>query len=118
MEVKKVINWEIIITGSALTIVLTLILPLILGTLGFPIAYLLGAMYAGYAVGGGYKNGVVYGGLVGAIITVIYGTGIMVSTRILEEFFAIASPALLLGVLGGFIGVFIKELELSKESTA
>ena len=130
------INWKAIGLGFIFTLVLAY-LGNYIPYLDIPLAPLVGGVIAGYVVGGNYKNGIINGGLSAGIIGFIYTllvivitTGSIITTAVNN---AVATTSLsgqsglviagiiifasivafgiyfILGLIGGIIGVVIKE---------
>lgn len=130
------INWKAIGFGLIVTLILAY-LGNYVPYLDIPLAPVIGGIIAGYVVGGSYKNGIINGGLSAGIIGFIYTllvivitTGNTITTAVNN---AVATSSLsgqsglviagiiifasivafgiyfILGLIGGIIGVVIKE---------
>jgi hypothetical protein len=136
------VNWKAIALGFIVTLVLMYIgnyIPYLHRT----IAPIMGGIIAGYVVGGSYKNGIIYGGfsagIVGflySLVIIILSAGIALATSVSmvivpstlngESGFITAGIIILgatmsfviyfiMGLIGGLIGVAIKEREAEKQ---
>ena len=135
------VNWKAIGLGFIITIILAY-LGNYLPFLGMPFAPILGGIFAGYVVGGSYKNGAIYGGFSASIAGFIYtlliilysGIGIAtsVSTAVVPTSLSAESGFItvgiiilgatisfmtyfIMGLIGGIIGVAIKERNAEKQ---
>jgi Family of unknown function (DUF5518) len=130
------INRKAIVLGFIVTIVLAYIGNYI-PYLDIPLAPIIGGVIAGLVVGGGYKNGIINGGLAAGIpgfiytlIVIVYATGSTISTAVTRSlantsylglsgiitvgiiiFGSILAFGIyfILGLIGGIIGVVIKD---------
>ena len=136
------VKWKAIGLGIIITLILAF-LGKYLPHLDNPIAPIIGGIFAGYVVGGSYKNGVIYGGLSAGIAGFVYtlliiiisggiGLAAIVSMNIApntvngESSIVTASiiilgtllafgTYLILGVIGGIIGIAIRERNAEKQ---
>jgi hypothetical protein len=115
------VKWMTLIVGLIIGIIFGSILG-ILTSWGDIFGYLIAALYVGYVVDGNYKNGAIYGMLIGAVAALIVlilsliGLGVPYATNVVAAglmaiitvlIFALVIGAVS-GALGGIIGVFIK----------
>jgi hypothetical protein len=136
------VNWKAIGLGVIITLILAY-LGKYIPHLDNPIAPIIGGIFAGYVVGGSYKNGVIYGGLsagiagfVYTLLVIILSAGIALATTvsmnivpntvsgesgivtvsiiILGAFLAFGIY-LILGLIGGIIGIAIRERNAEKQ---
>jgi hypothetical protein len=136
------VNWKAIGLGVIITLILAY-LGKYIPHLDNPIAPIIGGIFAGYIVGGSYKNGVIYGGLsagiagfVYTLLVIILSAGIALATTvsmnivpntvsgesgivtvsiiILGAFLAFGIY-LILGLIGGIIGIAIRERNAEKQ---
>lgn len=136
------VNWKAIGLGVIITLILAY-LGKYIPHLDNPIAPIIGGIFAGYVVGGSYKNGVFYGGLsagiagfVYTLLVIILSAGIALATTvsmnivpntvsgesgivtvsiiILGAFLAFGIY-LILGLIGGIIGIAIRERNAEKQ---
>lgn len=130
------INWKAIVLGFIFTILLAYMGNYI-PYLDIPLAPLIGGIIAGYVVGGAFRNGIINGGLAAGIpgfiytlIVIVYVTGSTISSAVTETlasksyggmseiitviiivFGSIVAFGIyfILGLIGGIIGVAIKD---------
>ena len=136
------VNWKAIGLGVIITLILAY-LGKYIPHLDNPIAPIIGGIFAGYVVGGSYKNGVIYGGLSAGIAgfaytlsVIILSAGIALATTvsmnivpnsvsgesgivtvsiiILGAFLAFGIY-LILGLICGIIGIAIRERNAEKQ---
>jgi hypothetical protein len=135
------VNWKAIGLGFIITLVLAY-LGRYIPHLDMPIAPIIGGIISGYMVGGSYRDGGIYGGLSVGIagflytIMVILLTGISLATTVSMNIFPMAmngesgivtaaiiilgallafSIYFIMGLIGGIIGIAIKERNAEKQ---
>jgi hypothetical protein len=136
------VNWKAIGLGVIITLILVY-LGKYIPHLDNPIAPIIGGIFAGYVVGGSYKNGVIYGGLsagiagfVYTLLVIILSAGIALATTvsmntvpnsvsgesgivtvsiIILGAFSAFGIYLILGLIGGIIGIAIRERNAEKQ---
>ena len=136
------VNWKAIGLGVIITLTLAY-LGKYIPHLDTPIAPIIGGIIAGYMVGGSYKNGIIYGGLsaglagfVYTIIVIVLDSGIALAAAVSmniapmslngESGIITASIIILgallsfviyliMGLIGGIIGIAIKERNAEKQ---
>jgi hypothetical protein len=136
------VNWKAIGVGVIITLTLAY-LGKYIPHLDTPIAPIIGGIIAGYMVGGSYKNGIIYGGLsaglagfVYTIIVIVLDSGIALAAAVSmniapmslngESGIITASIIILgallsfviyliMGLIGGIIGIAIKERNAEKQ---
>lgn len=136
------VNWKSIGLGFIVTLVLVY-LGNYLPYLDMSLAPILGGIFAGYMVGGSYKNGVIYGGFSASIagfiytlLVIILSAGIALATSVsmaviptsLSGASGIVTVGIIIlgatiafviyfimGLIGGLIGVAIKERNAEKQ---
>jgi len=136
------VNWKAIGLGVIITLTLAY-LGKYIPHLDTPIAPIIGGIVAGYMVGGSYKNGIIYGvlsaglaGFVYTIIVIVLNSGIALAAAVSmniapmslngESGIITASIIILgallsfviyliMGLLGGIIGIAIKERNAEKQ---
>jgi hypothetical protein len=135
------VNWKAIGLGFIITLVLAY-LGRYIPHLDMPIAPIIGGIISGYIVGGSYRDGGIYGGLSVGIagflytIMVILLTGISLATTVSMNIFPMAmngesgivtaaiiilgallafSIYFIMGLIGGIIGIAIKERNAEKQ---
>ncbi len=136
------VNWKAICLGIIITLILAY-LGKYIPHLDNPIAPITGGIIAGYVVGGSYKNGIIYGGLSAGIAGFVYTlliiilsagvalastvamtiaptaingeSGIITASIIILGSLLVFIIYLILGLLGGIIGIAIKERNAEKQ---
>lgn len=136
------VNWKSLVLGFIITLILAY-LGKYIPHLDMPIAPIVGGIIAGYMVGGSYRDGGVYGGLsVGiagffyTILVIILSGGISLATTVSMNIFSMPvngeseiftaiiiilgaflafSIYFILGLIGGIIGIAVKERNAEKQ---
>jgi len=135
------VNWKAIGLGFIITLVLAY-LGRYIPHLDMPIAPIIGGIISGYMVGGSYRDGGIYGGLSVGIAGFLYTmmvillTGISLATTVSMNIFPMAmngesgivtaaiiilgallafSIYFIMGLIGGIIGIAIKERNAEKQ---
>jgi hypothetical protein len=136
------VNWKAIGFGVSVTLILAY-LGNFIPYLGMSIAPIVGGIIAGYIVGGSFKNGIIYGGFsagtagfIYTFLVVVLTAGISKATAVSMNIYpsAVGSESgivtaiiiglsvilafgtyFIMGVIGGIIGIAIKEREAEKQ---
>ncbi len=124
-EIMVKIRAAPMIIGIILSTALAILFKMIAGVWGEYMGLLLATIYVGYSISGEYKNGAVYGLLVGIIGGIIVGILTIMGFKVLLVAAGTAAgPDILIeliiiwaviGAIGGTIGVIIKGLGSSEE---
>lgn len=124
-EIMVEIKLTPITSGIILSIVLATLFKMIAGSWGEYTGLLLATIYVGFSVSGNYKNGPIYGalvGIIGAIITEILAIvgfksllGIVEVSLGLDVLVMLVIAWAITGAIGGTIGIIIKGSGTSEE---
>jgi hypothetical protein len=120
------VNWKAIGLGFIITLVLAY-LGRYIPHLDMPIAPIIGGIISGYIVGGSYRDGGIYGGLSVGIAGFLYTimvifpmamngeSGIVTAAIIILGALLAFSIYFIMGLIGGIIGIAIKERNAEKQ---